>query len=74
MEPIVISFSPNNLGRVEFFAYVMTGDKKSLKRIEFKLDSGSDFTTLSYDDLMLLGYSQEFLEVCPYHIISASTA
>jgi len=74
MEPIIISFTPNNLGRVDFYAYVMTGDRKGLDRIGFKLDSGSDFTTLSCDDLDYLGYSQDFLKSCPYHKTTVSTA
>ena len=51
MHPIIIPFDTNNLGRVEFDADVMTGDRMSLGRVEFKLDSGSDFTTISCDDL-----------------------
>ena len=74
MEPIIIPFIPNNLGRVVFYAHVMTGDRKSVRRINFKLDSGSDFTTLSCDDLDLLGYTHEFLSSRPYHAIKASTA
>ena len=67
MLPIIIKFAPNNLGRVIFEAQVMTGDRKSLGDIRFKYDSGSDFTTISCDDLRRLGYSQEFLKSCPYH-------
>ena len=58
MLPIVIDFTSSNLGRVEFDADVMTGDRKSLRSVEFKLDSGSDFTTLSCDDLEMLGYGK----------------
>ena len=74
MEPIVIPFIPNSLGRVEFKADVMTGDRKSLDKVDFKLDSGSDFTTLSCDDLDYLGYSQEYLKSRPYHVAGASLA
>jgi len=74
MEPIVIPFTPNSLGRVEFDAYVMTGNRKALKKIEFKLDSDSDFTTISIDDLMFLGYNEEYLKACPHHVTVASTA
>jgi hypothetical protein len=74
MEPIIIPFSPNNLGRVEFETHVMTGDNKSFNKVNFKLDSGSDFTTLSCEDLEFLGYSQEYLKSCPEHEVSASTA
>ena len=73
MEPIVIPFTPNNLGRVNIKISVMTGDRKSLKSVNFKLDSGSDFTTLSCDDLEKLGYLREFLQNCP-HYGAASTA
>ena len=74
MEPIIIQFTTNNLGRVEFRAGVQTGDGLSHKRISFKLDSGSDFTTLSCEDLSLLGYSREILEACPFHGNEPSTA
>ena len=74
MLPIIIDFSSSNLGRVEFDADVITGDRKSLKSVEFKLDSGSDFTTLSCDDLEMLGYDMEYLKSCPYHNTRASTA
>ena len=74
MEPIIIEFIPNNLGRVIFLAEVMTGDFKSFRDVSFKLDSGSDFTTINVKDLFDLGYTREFLEKCPHHKTSASTA
>ena len=67
MRPIVIPFAPSSLGRVEFLAEVMTGDKKSFDTVRFKLDSGSDFTTLSCEDLDNLGYSEEYLRSCKIH-------
>ncbi|MCL2004227.1 MAG: retropepsin-like domain-containing protein [Oscillospiraceae bacterium] len=42
----------------------MTADRKSFVDITFKLDSGSDFTTLSCEDLDALGYSKEHLHSC----------
>jgi hypothetical protein len=74
VEPIVIEFVPNNFGRVSFFAGVTTGDFKSFKDVSFKLDSGSDFTTLSINDLLDLGYTREFLADCPRHNNDAATA
>ena len=74
MHPIIIPFDPNNLGRVEFDAGVITGDRKTLGSVEFKLDSGSDFTTISCDDLETLGYSLEILKACPHYESKASTA
>ena len=74
MQPIIIPFTPNNLGRVIFEAQVMTGDRKSFNDVEFKLDSGSDFTTISCDDLTVLGYEWEYLKSCPHHNTQASTA
>ena len=74
MLPITISFIPNSLGRVEFVAHVMTGDRKSLDSVRFKYDSGSDFTTISCEDLEILGYTQEFLKSRPYHVAGASMA
>ena len=73
-QSIIIEFTPSSLGRVEFKAEVQTGDGLSLREIEFKLDSGSDFTTISNKDLKILGYTQEFLQACPYHHSAASTA
>ena len=74
MHPIIIPFDTNNLGRVEFLADVMTGDRKSFDTVEFKLDSGSDFTTINCDDLETLGYTIEYLKSCPFHKNKASTA
>ena len=74
MHPIVIPFDTNNLGRIEFDIDVMTGDRKTLGTVEFKLDSGSDFTTVSCDDLETLGYTPEYLKSCPFHQTKASTA
>jgi hypothetical protein len=74
MLPIVIPFPKNGLGRVEFRAHVMTGDRKSLKGVDFKYDSGSDFTTLSCDDLDRLGYARDYLESCPHHEGGATLA
>ena len=61
MQPIVVAFPVTALGRVEFDAEVLTSDKMSLNTVTFKLDSGSDFTTLSCDDLTMLGYDIKFL-------------
>ena len=74
MEPIIIPFDSNSLGRVDFTADVMKGDYKSFGSVMFKLDSGSDFTTIDHEDLDELGYTQAFLQSCPYHPTSASTA
>jgi len=59
---------------VEFSADVMTSDRKSFGGVRFKLDSGSDFTTISCDELYNLGYAHDFLKNCPLHHLSASTA
>jgi predicted aspartyl protease len=74
MQPIIIGFRPSGLGRVEFSADVLTGDMKTLGSVLFKLDSGSDFTTISCKDLEELGYPQEFLQNCPVYGSDASTA
>jgi len=74
VEPITIPFEPNNLGRVDFEARIVTSDLKSFEIVRFKLDSGSDFTTVDCEDLDKLGYSHEFLQSCPFHPNSASTA
>jgi len=74
MPPIIIPFTPNYLGRVIFNADVITGDLKSFDRVVFKLDSGSDFTTIEFAVLLSLGYTREFLKNCPSHDEVISTA
>jgi hypothetical protein len=74
MQPIIIRFKPSVVGRVGFTANVLTGDGKSLGAVDFKLDSGSDFTTISCDDLEKLGYTQEFLQNCPVYANEAQAA
>jgi len=74
MRTIDISFDFNNLGRVEFSVDVMTSDLRSFKNVYFKLDSGSDFTTVDCKDLYNLGYTREFLQSCPHHHTGVSTA
>lgn len=74
MKPIIIPFIPNNLGRVDFRVHVTDATNKGFKRVEFKLDSGSDFTTISCTDLYRLGYTREFLRSCPHHNNQVTTA
>jgi hypothetical protein len=74
LEPIIITFTQLSVGRVEFDAEVLTADGKSLDTVTFKLDTGSDFTTLSCDDLKLLGYEDEFLRSCAVYETKASSA
>ncbi|MDR0248121.1 MAG: hypothetical protein LBI44_00435, partial [Oscillospiraceae bacterium] len=74
MQPIVIPFEPSGLGRIWLAAKVSTADGKSLRPVYFKLDSGSDFTTLSHDSLRILGYTPDFLQSCPTHTGGVSTA
>jgi hypothetical protein len=74
MQPIIIPFTPSGLGRIEFTAMVSTSDRKTLRNVDFKLASGSDFTTISCNDLEELGYTQEFLQKCPVHEGKASAA
>jgi hypothetical protein len=74
LKTIVIPFNLTASGRVIFPVDVMTGNGKSFNRINFLLDSGSDFTTISHNELLKLGYTQEFLDSCLYHKTIASTA
>jgi hypothetical protein len=53
---------------------VSTAEGLSLRPIDFKLDSGSDFTTMSCNDLYDLGYTAEFLQNCPTYAGGASAA
>jgi len=64
MLPIVITFMPSVLGRVVFEAEVLTADRLTLDTVTFKLDTGSDFTTLSCKALASLGYTDEILSTC----------
>jgi hypothetical protein len=73
-QTITIDFFSTALGRIDFEADVMTYDKLSFKSVAFKLDSGSDFTTLSCDDLILLGYEEDYLKTCKFHINTADPA
>ncbi|MCL2055261.1 MAG: retropepsin-like domain-containing protein [Oscillospiraceae bacterium] len=73
MTSIKIEFKPSGLGRIVFRAKVMTADRMSLKSVYFKLDTASDFTTLSLTDLKNLGYTQEQLQKCKIFKGSAST-
>jgi hypothetical protein len=73
MMPIKIEFIPTALGRIDFRADVMTANKLSLKPITFKLDTASDFTTLSCEDLFKLGYTESQLQACPVHEGGADT-
>jgi hypothetical protein len=74
MEPISIKFISSSLGRVEFDTLVIPGNRKRLKKVRFLMDSGSDFTTLSRRNLDNLGYTQEFLESCPFHTVGTKLA
>jgi hypothetical protein len=74
MRPINILIERNSLGRVVFEAQVSKGDFKSFGSVWFKLDSGSDFTTLHVKDLYDLGFTHEQLKNCPVHSNLASTA
>ncbi|MDR2168087.1 MAG: retroviral-like aspartic protease family protein [Clostridiales bacterium] len=53
---------------------VLRADLFSHETVEFKLDSGSDFTTLSNADLSNLGYAEEYLRSRPKHEPIATTA
>ena len=67
MCPIIVPFTSNELGRVIFRANIMTGNRRSFEPVDFKLDSGSDFTTISCEDLDSLGYDEEYLRSCKIH-------
>ncbi|MDR2167129.1 MAG: retroviral-like aspartic protease family protein [Clostridiales bacterium] len=74
MRPIIIHFDDCDLGRVIIRADVLRGDSLSHGPVRFKLDSGSDFTIVNYDDLKDLGYTDEFLRNCPKHTNIATAA
>jgi len=72
--PIIIPFIPNQLGRILFPVQVQSGDGLSHREVEFKLDTGSDFTLLSQGSLKKLGYSEAMLKACPTFKGNPSTA
>jgi len=75
MKPIIIPFKTNSLGRIMFNTGILAGDYKSTKDVEFKFDSGSDFTTIHWDVLTeVLEFSEKFLDDCPFHHDPASAA
>ncbi|MCL1886270.1 MAG: retropepsin-like domain-containing protein [Dehalococcoidia bacterium] len=53
---------------------VMTADRLSFESVLFKLDTGSEFTTLSSKDLDLLGYTVAFLQSCKVYGNASSAA
>ena len=67
MHPIVITFTKISTGRIEFNADIMTADRLSFDTIRFKLDTGSEFTTLSHADLIQLGYEYDYLRKCKHY-------
>ncbi|MCL1999115.1 MAG: retroviral-like aspartic protease family protein [Turicibacter sp.] len=66
-EPIMIDFTSDKWGRVYIKADILKSDLLSFDEIEFKLDTASDFVTLSMTDLYKLGYTDEHLRTCPTH-------
>ena len=74
MKKIEIDFAPNGLGRVEFEVKIpVIGDRRKhqmFAQVTFKLDTASDFTTLSLRDLKKLGYKLDELKKCDFHIDS----
>ena len=72
--PIIIQFYPCFLGRVEFDAYVLKNDLRTHGIVRFKLDSGSDITTLSCKDLANLGYPDSYLLSRPKYATTVTTA
>ncbi|MDR2167902.1 MAG: hypothetical protein LBE35_08665 [Clostridiales bacterium] len=74
MQPIKIKFEKCDLGRVIIQASVLKSDKLSHDYVYFKLDSGSDLTTISLKDLDNLGYTEEFLRNCPIYEPGATGA
>ena len=74
MSPIVIRFLPLSTGRIELELGVMTADRLSLKTVSFKLDTGSEFTTLSNEDIAKLGYTDAFLQSCKVYGNASSAA
>jgi len=64
---ISIPLNTNELGRVEIYVDVSARDGKSFGRINFKVDSGSDFTIINTKDLLRLGYTFDFLRSCSFH-------
>ena len=74
MSPIIVKFKPRSTGRVELAIDVMTADRLTFESVLFKLDTGSEFTTLSIKDLEQLGYTDAFLHKCKIYGKASSAA
>jgi|GEM_PF-3556739 len=68
-----LGFVPNNLGRIELELSVQKKNKADMAGVEFNLDTGSDFTTIDFTELLDMGYSDEFLKNCPVHQTKITT-
>ncbi len=62
-------FSLSDEGRSFLQMYVKPFEKNSLSRVQFKVDTGADLTTINKRELILLGYTYEWIES---HIIADS--
>ena len=55
-------FALSDEGRSYLQIYMKPNKRTTLSRVQFKVDTGADFTTISKKELVLLGYSYEWLE------------
>jgi len=60
-ENLTIKIDTDDYGQVFVYPHILTRDKKVKERIKFELDSGSSYTTMSCDDLSILGYEKSIL-------------
>ena len=72
--PIRLTYTDNNIGRISVSMNVKHQTTKIMTPIKMKFDTGSDFTTISQDDLYDLGYDYSYLKTRPYYQLPPSAA
>ena len=67
-------FTLSDEGRSYLHIYMKPSKYQALSRVQFKVDTGADFTTISKKELVSLGYSYDWIEQNikedPYHTLS----
>ena len=56
------NFTLSDEGRSYLHIYMKPSKQQTLSRVQFKVDTGADFTTISKKELVSLGYSYDWIE------------
>ena len=62
---IVLDFETNEMGSIWVELNVLRGDFLSHENVNFKFDTGADYTVIAVETLKDLGYTDDFLRSCP---------